>query len=113
MERLEHYRQSIKTLLKRYADSMSKNLEPGVEIELVFDTENDHYLLLDVGWRATKRVHHCIFHFDIKGDKIWLQENNTDIEVDEDLEEMGISKQEIIVGFHHPSMREYSDFATA
>jgi XisI protein len=45
--------------------------------------------------------------------KIWLQENNTDIEVDKELEEMGISKQEIVVGFHHPSMREYSDFAIA
>jgi hypothetical protein len=49
MDRLEHYRQSIKTLLKQYADSMSKNPEPSVEIELVFDTENDHYLLLDIG----------------------------------------------------------------
>jgi hypothetical protein len=44
-------------------------------------------------------------------DKIWLQENNTDIEVDEDLEEMGIAKDEIVVGFHHPSMRKYSDYA--
>ncbi len=113
MDRLERYRQSIKALLRGYADSMNENPEPGVEIELVFDTENDRYLLLDVGWRGTKRIHHCIFHFDIKNDKIWLQENNTDIEVDEDLEEMGISKQEIVIGFHHPSVREYSDFATA
>lgn len=113
MDRLEHYRQSIKTLLKRYANSMSQHPESGVEVELVFDTENDRYLLLDVGWRGKKRVHHCIFHFDIKHGKIWLQENNTDIEVDEDLEEMGISKQEIVVGFHHPSVREYSDFAAS
>jgi hypothetical protein len=39
------------------------------------------------------------------------QENNTDLEVDEDLEEMGISKDEIVVGFHHPSMRKYSNYA--
>ncbi|MCY7275140.1 MAG: XisI protein [Phormidesmis sp. CAN_BIN44] len=26
---------------------------------------------------------------------------------------MGISKPEIVVGFHHPSMREHSDFAVA
>jgi hypothetical protein len=44
---------------------------------------------------------------------ITLQENNTDINVDEDLEGMGISKKEIVVGFRHPSMREYSDFAIA
>jgi XisI protein len=113
MDRLEHYRQSIKALLNRYADSMGKNPDPMVEIETVFDNENDRYLLLDVGWQNNKRVHHCIFHFDIKDGKIWVQENNTDIEVDEDLEEMGISNQELVIGFHHPSIREYSDFATA
>jgi XisI protein len=113
MDRLEHYRQSIKTLLKRYADSMSQDPDSTIETETIFDTENDRYLLLDVGWQKNQRVHHCIFHFDIKNEKIWLQENNTDIDVDEDLEEFGISKQEIVVGFHHPSMREYSDYAIA
>jgi len=111
MDRLEHYRHSIITLLKQYAHSMSQSPEPGIEVQLVLDTENDHYLLLDIGWQETQRIHHCIFHFDIKDGKIWLQENNTDIEVDQDLEEMGISKPEIVIGFHHPSMRPYSDFA--
>ncbi|NJK35338.1 MAG: XisI protein [Oscillatoriales cyanobacterium SM2_2_1] len=113
MDRLELYRQSVKTFLKQYADSINQHPEPGIEVELVFDDEHDRYLLLDVGWEGEKRVHHCIFHFDIKDGKIWLQENNTDIEVDENLEEMGISKKEIVVGFHHPSMREYSDYALA
>jgi XisI protein len=111
MDRLDHYRQSLKTLLKGYADSINTNSSRAIEVETIFDTENDHYLLLDVGWQERKRIHHCILHFDIKSDKIWLQENNTDIEVDEDLTEMGISKQEIVIGFHHPSMREYSDYA--
>jgi XisI protein len=113
MDKLEHYRQSIKTLLQQYADSMNRNPEPIIEAESVFDIEHDRYLLLNVGWQKEKRVHFCILHFDIKDGKIWLQANNTDIEVDKDLEEMGISKQEIVVGFHHPSMREYSDFAIA
>ena len=37
-----------------------------IEVELVFDTERDRYLLLDVGWDGKHRVHHCIFHFDLK-----------------------------------------------
>jgi hypothetical protein len=113
VDRLEHYRQSIKKILTEYADSMNENTVSGIEVETVFDTERDRYLLLDIGWQGTKRIHHCIFHFDIKEGKIWLQQNNTDIEVDRDLEEMGITSQEIVVGFHHPSMREYSEFATA
>ena len=113
MDRLEHYRSSIKTILQEYADSMNKNSISTTDVDAIFDTVSDRYLLLDVGWEKSKRVHHCIVHFDIKDNKIWIQENNTDVEFDRDLEEMGISKQEIVVGFHHPSMREYSDFAVA
>jgi hypothetical protein len=109
MDRLVKYRESIKAFLIKYAESMKNNSE--IETELIFDTENDHYLLLDIGWQKSHRVHDCIFHFDIKDGKIWLQENNTDLEVDDDLAAMGISKDEIVVGFHHPSMRKYSEYA--
>lgn len=110
MDKLERYRESIKTILKDYADSMNNS---DIEVKIIFDNENDHYLLLDVGWQKSRRVHSCVLHFDIIDGKIWLQENNTDIEIDRDLEEMGISKKEIVVGFHHPSMREYSDYAVS
>jgi XisI protein len=103
MDRLVKYRESIKAFLIKYAESMKNNSE--IETELIFDTENDHYLLLDIGWQKSHRVH------DIKDSKIWLQENNTDLEIDDDLAAMGISKDEIVVGFHHPSMRKYSEYA--
>lgn len=110
MDKLERYRESIKTILKEYADSL-KNSD--IDVQLIFDNENDHYLLLDVGWQKSRRVHSCAFHFDIIDGKIWVQENNTELEIDRHLEEMGISKKEIVVGFHHPSMREYSDYAVS
>ncbi|WP_315865245.1 element excision factor XisI family protein [Acaryochloris thomasi] len=52
-----------------------------------------------------------LFPLDIKDEKIWIQAKNTDVEVDKELEEMGISRKEIVVGFHHPAMREHSDYA--
>lgn len=109
MDRIGLYRDSIKYFLENYVDS--RNRQADTEIEAIFDTERDRYLVLDIGWNGTQRIHHCIFHFDIRDGKIWLQENNTDIEVDQELAEMGITSQEIVVGFHHPSVREYSDFA--
>ena len=118
MDKLERYRESIKKILKEYADYM-KNSD--IDVQLIFDNENDHYLLLDVGWQKSRRVHSCALHFDIIDGKIWVQENNTELEIEltsqrlryRDLEEMGISKKEIVVGFHHPSMREYSDYAVS
>ncbi len=108
MDRLEHYRQSIRNFLTKYANVWQ---EEGIETQLITDSERDHYLLLRVGWEGDKRINYAVFQFDIKDGKIWVQENNTDVEIDKDLEEMGISKKEIVVGFHHPSMREYSDYA--
>ncbi len=110
MDRLNHYRRSISNFLSKYVDAWQ---EEGVETQLIIDSERDHYLLLRVGWEKGKRINYAVFQFDIKDEKIWIQENNTDVEVDKELEEMGISKKEIVVGFHHPSMREYSDYAIA
>lgn len=110
MDRLEHYRQSIRGFLQQYVDVWK---EEGVETQLVVDSERDHYLLLRVGWEGDSRINHSVFHFDIKDGKIWVQENNTDVEIDKDFAEMGISKKEIVVGFHHPLMREQSEFAIA
>jgi hypothetical protein len=111
MDKLNHYRKCLQEYLTQYAQYGSQTV--GMETQLIFDQVNDHYLLFRTGWDETRRVHACIFHFDIKDNKVWLQENNTDIEVDKELEEMGISKQEIVIGFHHPSMREYSDYAVS
>jgi XisI protein len=111
MDRLNYYRQCLRQFLTDYANARSG--EAGMEIQLIFDTEHDHYLLLRAGWDQKRRVHSCIFHFDIKEGKIWLQENNTDIDVGDELEAMGISKQEIVVGFHYPSLRQHSQYAAS
>ena len=111
MDRLDFYRKCLQEFLRTYSTYGSKN--PEIETQLIFDTVNDRYLLFRTGWDNQKRIHNCIFHFDIKDDKIWIQENNTDIEVDKELEEMGISKKELVVGFHHPSVREYSEYAVS
>lgn len=110
MDKLNHYRESICKFLNRYAKAWQ---EQDIETQLIIDSERDHYLLLRIGWELERRVNYAVFQFDIKDGKIWIQENNTDVEIDKDLEEMGISKKEIVVGFHHPSMREYSDYAVA
>ncbi len=48
-----------------------------------------------------------------KNEKIWLQENNSDIRIALDLEQKGVPKSEIVLGIHAPSLRSYSDYAAA
>ncbi|GBO55770.1 hypothetical protein APA_3920 [Pseudanabaena sp. lw0831] len=50
MDRLESYRQIVRTFLKEYAqESVSPN--ESVTAELVFDEKRDRYLLVHFGWQ--------------------------------------------------------------
>lgn len=44
-------------------------------------------------------------------DKIWVQQDGTEVEISNKLAERGISKQNIVLGFDPPMMRQYTDFA--
>lgn len=52
-------------------------------------------------------------HFDIIDGKIWIQNNMTEWDVGEMLEEQGIPKSDIVLGFLKPSTRAFTDYAVA
>ncbi|TAG22155.1 MAG: XisI protein [Oscillatoriales cyanobacterium] len=95
MERIEEYRQFIRQLLTTHA-TVDPNSELDVECQLVFDTEQDHYQILDVGWEGYKRIYNCFIHLDIKDGKIWIQRNMTEADLGQELVEMGVPKEDII-----------------
>ncbi|MFP5269622.1 element excision factor XisI family protein [Coleofasciculus sp.] len=111
MERLEHYRQCIRKLLSQQATGVEGN--PDVECQLIFDAEHDHYQLLDVGWQGLKRVYECFIHLDIKDGKIWIQRNRTEVDIARELVEMGIPKEDIVLGLHPWYKRPYTGYGVA
>lgn len=111
MDKLAKYRDYIKTLLTRYtSDDISDN---EVEVQLILDTERDHYQWMNVGWEKLNRVYRCIMHFDIKDGKIWLQQNLTDQNPAEELVEMGVPREDIVLGLQPPYKRQYTDYGVA
>ena len=61
MDRLEHYRQCIQKLL--IEDSKIAPINGEIEVETIFDKENDRYLVVDLGWDThpggTHLIEHC------------------------------------------------------
>jgi XisI protein len=111
MDKLDYYRTCVQELLERH--SQYKTQDQDVENKLFFDTVRDHYQLMRVGWKELKRVYHTVLHFDIKDGKIWLQQNTTDIDVGQELQEMGIPKEDIILGLHPVYKRPYTGYGVA
>ncbi len=108
---VEQYRQYIRHLLSERAQRASRQtIAPEYEVQTVFDTEQDHYQLLYVGWRGNKRDFGCILHVDIKGGKIWIQHDGTEEGLANRLVEMGVPKQDIVLAFHEPEVRQYTGF---
>ncbi|OUL29663.1 XisI protein [Nostoc sp. RF31YmG] len=111
MDRLAQYREIVKQLLISYAEIGSP--DPDVETQIVFDTDHDHYQLMNVGWKNQRRIYGCFLHIDIKDGKVWLQHNGTEDEVAEELVNLGIPKQDIVIGFHSPFKRQFTEYAVS
>jgi XisI protein len=109
MERLTGYRQLIKQILIEH--SQNKPAYGDIEVETIFDTEHDHYQIVHVGWDGDNWVHSCILHIDIKGAKIWLQWNGTEDDIAADLVTQGVPKEDIVLGFQSPFMRQFTEYA--
>jgi hypothetical protein len=110
---VEKYRQYIRHLLceRQKQASMQRNTKE-YEVQAIFDEQQDHYQLLYVGWRGNKRDFGCILHLDIKDGRIWIQHDGTEEGIANRLVEMGVPKQDIILAFHEPYIRQFTGFGT-
>jgi hypothetical protein len=111
MDTLNAFREAVRDVLSRYLDIRYAFGE--IRNEAVFDEKNDRYLVVSVGWDPPRRVHSCLLHVDIQGDKVWIQEDNTEDGIARELEEAGIPKKNIVLGFREPEVRPYTEYAAA
>ena len=113
MDKIKKFQKAIIDYVTKYAATYQQDEEDPIKTQLVFDKENHHYQLVRVGWKKQKFYHYCIFHFDIINDKIWIQANNTEEMIGDELVKRGIAKEEIVLGFHPEYKREFTGFAVA
>lgn len=99
MDKVNNYRQIICQFLEDFA-----NDDP--EAQLIFDSDRDRYLVMHVGWRNDYRIYGCAMQLDLIDNKVWIQNNSTEIYVDRELIQRGIDAQDIVLGFRSPSIRE-------
>ncbi|WP_413167425.1 XisI protein [Capilliphycus salinus ALCB114379] len=109
MDKVEQYSQIIRQLLTAYVAVPIANGE--IESYTVFDTQQHHYQVMNVGWDGYRRVYGCVLHLDIIKNKVWVQQNMTEMRVAYELVDRGIPKEDIVLGFQFPELREYTDFA--
>ena len=109
MDKLERYREIIKEIIR--AHDLIKPSHGDIEQYVIFDEEGDRYLWISTGWHEPYRMYGSLLHMDIKNGKIWIHYDGTEDGVANELLERGVPKEDIVLAFHAPSMRELTGFA--
>ena len=106
------YQDIIKSILQRHAEYRA-TLPDGYNSQVLFDNERGQYLILDIGWSNDKYLHATPIHLSLIGEKIWIQYDDTEEGIATDLMEAGVPKEDIVLGFRHPKVRQHTGFSVA
>lgn len=111
MDKLKNYQNIITEILNPYVDIKYANAN--LKNRPAYDYTNNQFLIISEGWQENKHFHSCLIHLEIINDKIWIQCDNTEDGIANELVNAGIFKNDIVLGFHEPEIRKYTGFAIA
>ena len=112
MDNLEKYRDIIEQSLSEYTKIPYSYSD--IKTLSVFDRNADRYLLIEAGWdKDGVRVSGLLVHVALKDGKIWIHYDGTEDGVAADFEAAGVPKSQIVLGFHPPEIRPYTEYAAA
>lgn len=112
MDKIIKYQDIVIDYLNRYNTETSSYSDDNIKRRIIIDRDNNSFQLLSTGWRGNHFIFGPIFHFDIINGKIWIQCNNTEREVVDELMTAGVDRSDIVLGFLPPRARQFSGFAT-
>ena len=78
---------------------------------LVADDENGVFAWQAFGWVNGERQSYQRFFARLSGNKIYIEEDWTEEGIATLLMEKGVPAQDIVLEFHPPEMRQYTEFA--
>jgi hypothetical protein len=111
MERVTFFQRIIQEVIVDYLAELRQPSNQHITFSPVIDTSANHYQIIALGWEGHKRIFNLLFHLDIVGDKIWVQEDKMEYSIAEKLAERGISKKEIVLAYFPDYHRTYTEYA--
>jgi hypothetical protein len=91
----------------------NRNSNTGIETFLIEDETKGHYIWINLGWQNGDRVTGMTVYVRIRDSKFWIEEDWTEDGIANVLVQAGVPKEDIVLAFHEPEMRQYTEFAVA
>jgi len=113
MDKLTEYPALIKRILTEYIELCNRAPQSGIETFLVVDELKGHYIWMNLGWQNGERLAGMTVYVRLCSGQFWIEEDWTEEGIATDLVRAGVPKEDIVLAFHEPKMRQYTDFAVA
>jgi len=113
MDKLTEYPTIIKCILNDYVKLCNRGSHRDIETFLIVDEPKGHYIWMNLGWQNGERITGMTVYVRIRDGKFWIEEDWTEDGIATDLVRAGVPKEDIVLAFHEPKMRQYTDFAVA
>lgn len=113
MDKLTEYPKLIKRILTEYVELSNRHPNPDIETFLIVDEAKAHYIWMNLGWQNGERITGMTVYVRIRDGKFWIEEDWTEDGIAIGLVHAGVPREDIVLAFHEPKMRQYTDFAVA
>jgi hypothetical protein len=111
MDKLTDFYKIIYPILSEYA-ALPYRYE-NLKHKLIVSDDKKDYLLMTIGWDNNVKVHGCLVHLEIINNKIWVHRDGLEDGIASDLVRAGIPKSDIVLAFHPPDIRKFTEFAVS
>jgi hypothetical protein len=113
MDKLTEYPKLIKHILTEYVELSNRHPNPDIETFLIVDEAKAYYIWMNLGWQNGERVTGITVYVRVRDSKFWIEEDWTEDGIATNLVRAGVPKEDIVLAFHEPKMRQYTEFAVA
>ncbi len=113
MDKLTEYPAIIQRLLTEYVELSRRNPNPDLETFLIVDEARANYIWMTLGWQGSERVIGMTVYVRIHQGQFWIEDDWTENGIANDLIQAGVPKEDIVLGFQSPKMRQYTEFSIA
>jgi hypothetical protein len=114
MDKSTEYITILKEIFDEYQSLMkraSSNIDQKVSPIFIVDELQGIFAWLDFGWTKQGRTKSINVFVRLKDGKIHIEEDWTEEGIGTILLERGVSPKDIVIEFHPPEMRQYTEFA--
>lgn len=93
----QDYTQAIKDVISRYAQL--KPSHGSIRLDTLFDDQQGHYALMQVGWDRGRRVRGNLLYLRLETGKVIIEYDGIENGISDDLLAQGVAEQDIVFAY--------------